>query len=115
MILLKEAIYNKYGHEIHWNSAPLPFAVDVIQELFNYHQISIITSRPPLFREVTLNWLQHHKIDYHKITFTENKLQECINSKVDVLIDDAPHYAEEFSLKEKPIILFEQPYNRHYR
>ena len=101
----------KYGYDIHWNSTPLPRAVEILENLFIEHQISIITARPSLFRDVTVEWLKHYKIRYHNITFTENKLQECIDSKIDVLIDDAPHYAEEFALKNKPIILFEQPYN----
>jgi 5'(3')-deoxyribonucleotidase len=41
----------------------------------------------------------------------QNKLQACIHAKVDVLIDDGPHYAEEFALANKPVILYEQPYN----
>jgi uncharacterized HAD superfamily protein len=106
-----DTIYNKYGHDIHWNSSPLPMAVEVLQQLFNQHQISIITARPILFREVSIKWLQHHKINYHNIKLVENKLQECIYSKVDVLIDDGPHYAEEFALVNKPVILYEQPYN----
>ncbi|MFD0682798.1 MULTISPECIES: 5' nucleotidase, NT5C type [unclassified Paenibacillus] len=107
----RNVIYNKYGHDIHWNSSPLPMAVEILQQLFNQHQISIITARPLLFREVTIKWLQHHKINYHNITLIENKLQECMNSKIDVLIDDGPHYAEEFALVNKPVILYEQPYN----
>lgn len=106
-----DVIYIKYGHEVHWNSTPLPMAVNVLQELYCQHQISIITSRPALFREVTQNWLKYHNIYYHNITFNGDKLQECINSKIDVLIDESPHYAEEFALEGKPIILFEQPYN----
>ncbi|MDQ0896835.1 MULTISPECIES: hypothetical protein [unclassified Paenibacillus] len=107
----RDAIYNKYGHEIHWNSSPLPMAVEILQQLFNQHQLSIITARPLLFRDVTIEWLKHYKINYHNITLVENKLQECINSEVDVLIDDGPHYAEEFALVNKPVILYEQPYN----
>ena len=107
----RDAIYNKYGHDIHWNSSPLPMAVEILQQLYNQHQISIITARPLLFRDVTMEWLKHHKINYHNITLVENKLQACIHSKVDVLIDDGPHYAEEFALANKPVILYEQPYN----
>lgn len=107
----REEIYQKYGHDIHWNSSPFPMAIEVLGELFIHHQISIITARPLLFRDITLKWLEHHGVKYHNITFTENKLEECIKSRVDVLIDDAPHYAKEFSLKNKPVILFEQPYN----
>ncbi|MDF2652756.1 MAG: hypothetical protein K0Q73_8561 [Paenibacillus sp.] len=107
----REVIYSKYGHDIHWNSSPLPMAVEILQQLFNQHQISIITARPLLFLDVTVEWLKHHKINYHNIALVENKLQECISSKVDVLIDDGPHYAEEFALVNKPVILYEQPYN----
>jgi len=59
----------------------------------------------------THDWLKKNGISYHNITFTENKLQECIDSKINVLIDDAPHYAKEFADKNIPVILFEQPYN----
>lgn len=106
-----ESVYRKYGHQIHWDSEPFPMSVDIIQELYGQHQVSIITSRPVHFREVTEQWLIHHKIYYHRIVFTENKLRECLSSNVDVLIDDGPHYAEEFSRVGKPVILFEQPYN----
>ncbi|MEF3305364.1 5' nucleotidase, NT5C type [Paenibacillus sp. GYB003] len=86
----RDAIYNKHGHDIHWNSSPLPMAVEILQELSDQHQISIITARPLFFRDVTIYWLKNHNIHFNNITFTENKLQECMNSKV---------------------ILFEQPYN----
>lgn len=108
----RESIYHTYGHDIHWNSSPLPMAVEILQQLFNQHQLSIITARPLLFREVTIDWLKFHNINYHNISLIENKLQQCIDSKVDVLIDDGPHYAEEFALVNKPVILYEQPYNR---
>jgi uncharacterized HAD superfamily protein len=86
-------------------------AVEILQQLFNKHQLSIITARPLLFRDVTVEWLNLHKINYPRIALVENKLQECIDAKVDVLIDDGPHYAEEFALVNKPVILYEQPYN----
>jgi uncharacterized HAD superfamily protein len=48
---------------------------------------------------------------YHHIAFVENKLQTCIDDQVDVLIDDGPHYATQFALAGRPVILYEQPYN----
>lgn len=107
----REKIYHKYGHDIHWNSSPYTMAVEILRELFIQHHISIITARPLLFRDVTMGWLEHNGVKYHNLVFTENKLQECMDSKVDVLIDDAPHYANEFKLRNMPVILFEQPYN----
>lgn len=107
----RDAVYTKYGHDIHWNSAPLPLAAEILHELFARHRITIITARPPLFRQVTVDWLEHYKIRYHHIVLTENKLRECTRLGVDVLIDDGPHYAEEFARAGKPVILYEQPYN----
>lgn len=104
-------VYHQFGHEIHWNSKPYPMSVEIIQELFNEHQLSVITARPAFFQDVTREWLKHYDIPYHNIIFTENKLLECENSGVDLLIDDGPHYAMEFALEHKPVILFHQPYN----
>lgn len=88
-------------------------AVEILQEFFRDHTISIITARPVLFREVTIQWLERVKIRYNHIVFTDDKLTECVDSKVDVLIDDGPHYAEQFALENRPIILLSQPYNMH--
>jgi uncharacterized HAD superfamily protein len=106
-----DAVYRKYGHWIHWESEPFPMAVDILRELYGLHRLSIITSRPVHFRDVTLNWLTRHNIHYHRIIFAEDKLKECLDFDVDVLIDDGPHYAEEFAREGKPVVLFEQPYN----
>lgn len=108
----RNEIYHRYGHDIHWHSSPYPSAIEVLGELAAQHRVSIITARPPLFREVTVRWLEHHGVRYHDIAFTENKLEACSNAQVDVLIDDAPHYAREFAEQNKPVILFDQPYNR---
>jgi len=105
------AIYREYGNQIHWESVPYPMAVGILQQLYEQHQISIITSRPMNFRDVTERWLVHYKIYYYRIVFTVNKFQECVSSNVDVLIDDGPHYAEQFVREGKPVVLYEQPYN----
>ncbi|WP_167859650.1 5' nucleotidase, NT5C type [Paenibacillus cymbidii] len=108
----RDEIYHRHGHDIHWHSSPFPSAIEVLGELAAQHRLSIITARPPLFQDVTLRWLAHHGVPYHRIAFTENKLEACMEAKVDVLIDDAPHYAREFAERNRPVILFDQPYNR---
>lgn len=106
-----ESVYREYGHDIHWSSLPLRGAVEMLGALSQLHQISIITARPVHFRDVTVDWLKHYEIPYSRIVFTEDKLQECINSQVDVLIDDGPHYAMQFANQNRLVILMEQPYN----
>jgi uncharacterized protein len=109
----REEVFQKYGIDIHWNSDPYPDVVDVLASLYSNHTISFITARPEFYREITLKWLDHYQINYHHISFVENKLGECQKLEVDILIDDAPHYAEEFVASAKPYILYDQPYNRH--
>lgn len=107
----RDRIYYKHGHDIHWDSRPYPQAVEIINSLYEEHIISIVTARPQLFRDVSIEWLKHHKIKFHNIDFVEDKLQKCMNSNIDVLIEDGPHYAEQFAKANKPIILYDQPYN----
>jgi uncharacterized HAD superfamily protein len=107
----REKIYYQFGYNIHWESIPYSMAIDTLNQLSRQHQVSIMTARPMKFHQVTVEWLEHHKVSYHNIVFTENKFQECTNLEADVLIDDAPHYAIEFSQNYRPVILFQQPYN----
>lgn len=107
----REKIFHEYGHLIHWHSEPYPYAIEKVNQLYQSHQITIITARPEHFRDVTIKWLDHHKVSYHQVIFTENKYQQCVNLEVDVLVDDAPHYAMEFSANKRPVILVDQPYN----
>lgn len=75
-----------------------------------------MTLAPPRtepFRAVTADWLARHGVRYYNLILTENKLQACDDLRIDVLIDDAPHYAERFAAADKPFILYDQPYNRH--
>lgn len=109
----REEVFTKYGVDIHWNSSPYHHAVEVLSSLYRKHKISFITARPMFCRDVTIKWLDHYNINYHHISFVENKLGECENLQVDILIDDAPHYAEEFIASNRPYILYDQPYNQH--
>lgn len=111
----RDRIYFKLGHHIHKNSLPLPGAMEVLQRLYGVHTITFITARPALFHNVTVEWLHFYHVRYHQIAFTEEKFQECQRAGVDVLIDDGPHYAEEFVRMNKPVILYDQPYNRNVR
>jgi uncharacterized HAD superfamily protein len=58
-------------------------------------------------KDITIEWLKHFNINYHNLSLTEDKVAECQKLNVDVLVDDAPHYAEEFALSNKPYILYD--------
>lgn len=107
----REHVYNQYGERIHRDSQPLPYAVETLQELYLQHQITIMTARPESFREVTASWLSDFSVPYNQLVFLENKLEQCKACQADVLIDDGPHYAEQFAQAQRPMILYDQPYN----
>jgi len=109
----RDQVFNQYGIDIHWNSSPYPNAVEVLEYLYNKHKISFISARPMFCKDITIQWLKYHNINYHNLFLTEEKLAKCHELNVDILIDDAPHYAEEFVLFNKPYILYDQPYNHH--
>ncbi len=106
------AVYQRHGHEIHAQSEPMPGAVAVMQAWSGQHQISIITARPA-FHDVTRAWLERYAVPYHALVFTEEKYAHCAAQAVDVLVDDGPQYADEFAQHGRPIVLLDQPYNRH--
>ncbi len=108
-----EVAYKQMGNEIHWESDPYPYAVEVVKHLFQRYQLTILTARPDLFYDVTLKWLQLHDIPFHDIMFEREKFRICESHNIDLLIDDAPHYAEEFSSKGRKFMIMDQPYNRN--
>ena len=57
-------------------------------------------------------WLSENKISYDKIFFTKSdKLQYCIDNKIDLMIDDAPKNIKKISTV-LPVICFDATYNR---
>ena len=99
-----------------------PFAKEVIDRLIaDGHEIYIITARWLADREVEIgenmrkmvkSWLSENKISYDKIFFTKSdKLQYCIDNKIDLMIDDAPKNIKKISTV-LPVICFDATYNR---
>lgn len=105
-------MYTRHGHEIHEQSEPMPGALSVMQAWYEQHQISIITARPPAFHVVTRAWLDRYDVPHHAVAFAEDKYAYCTSHGVDVLVDDGPHYAEEFARHDRHLVLMDQPYNR---
>src|SRR5690606_37689066 len=109
----REAVFQRYGHHIFDDAEPYPLAVEMLQLLSRQYRISFVTARPEPFRGVTAGWLKRFGIVCNALVLTGDKLQACEDLQIDVLIDDAPHYAAEFAARCKPYILYDQPYNRH--
>lgn len=106
------AVYEQYGTQMHDESLPLPGAIETIRELKKEHTITFMTARPEKYREVTINWLKRYNVPYDQLVMTEGKLDAFNHIQGDILIDDSPHYAEQFSKEGLLMILIDYPYNQ---
>ena len=116
--------WNKYLVKYVKESRPRAFAPETIQKLQQEgNKIYFITARneygmPPKYygkmQELTKKWLKKHSIKYEKLIFAENKqkLQQCIENNVDIMIEDSPNNIQYMSEKIK-VIKFDCQYNRH--
>lgn len=119
---ITEAFWNRYLEEYVTNYPARFFASKVIQELKEKHEIYIVTARneeglPPedygKMRDFTKQWLKAQNIAYDAIVYTKrgNKLKDCIENDVQLMVEDEPMNIEE--LKEKLMVLcYDCPYNQ---
>ncbi len=116
--------WNRYIISYFKNSEPREFAGEVIEKLIQENnRIYFITARngygiPKEYlgkeQEITIEWLKKHNIKYDKLIFasSEEKLEQCIKNKVDVMIEDSPQNIQNISKKIK-VIKFDCQYNKH--
>lgn len=101
-----------------------PFANEIIKKFKeDEHEIYIITARSSDLSYVdNINteqmqnyvklWLKENDIYYDKIIFSpEDKLQICIDNKIDIMIEDKPANIEKISTKI-PVIAYNANYNK---
>lgn len=107
----------KYLEEAVLQATVKPNAREVIEKLKNDgHTINIISSRvTPMFKtpyETTEKYLKENGIVYDKLLVgSVNKLQVCSENKIDIMMEDEPHYIEALA-EIIPVIVFEYGYNK---
>ena len=103
-----------------------PFASEVIKKLKEEgNEIYIITARTlsnrkdsigEHMRNLVKEWLKNNEIFYDKLIFSkasnEKKVQEILDYKIDVMIEDNPNNIMELS-KVVPILCYDTEYNRN--
>ena len=64
-------------------------------------------------QELTKQWLKKQNIQYDKLIFAKNeeKLQQCLENNIDVMIEDCPNNIQNISKKIK-VIKFDCQYNK---
>lgn len=136
-----DKIKNYYGFEIEeifdWNEEeiikfkeyvrttlrmevkPRIFAKECLYRLHKLgHIIYIITSRKEEDQYDTLNntkkWLKDNNIYYDYLLLgNSNKLEECLNNKIDIFVDDKIKHCSKTQSANIRTYLFDNPYNRN--
>ncbi len=119
--------------DMHWEKyattiKPRKNASKVIKKLKNNeNKIIIITARTydsqivkhgvkrqKNMEELIIKWLDKNSIKYDKIVFSNlNKLKDCLDNKIDIMIEDSVSNIEQLKDYMK-IICFDAKYNRSY-
>ena len=96
------------------------YAKEVIEKLKEKNEIYLITARDEYgmpedyygkMEELTKQWLLKNNIVYDKLIFTNEKLEACIENKIDIMIDDSPSKIYEVA-KEIKTFCYDVQYNR---
>ena len=118
-----EKFWNKYLVHYVTEYNPRIFANEIIQKLKQEgNNIYIITARdesglPPeaygKMQELTKNWLEKNNSKYDKLIFAsdDEKLKQCIDNDIDIMIEDSPNNIINISSKI-PVIKFWCRYNK---
>lgn len=124
-IKYEDKFWEKYLEFYAKNEKARPFASEIIKKLKNDgHEIYIITARyltnrddilGENMRNLVKNWLSENEIIYDKLVFSkakhEKKINEIIENKIDIMIEDNPHNICELS-NIIPIICYNTNYNK---
>jgi len=99
-------------------------AIEAIKKLSEEHDLMVITSRPELYVEKTLRWIDGHLPRvFEKVVFTHEyaldgnvktrKEQICQREGVDLMIEDYDKNLLSCAEVCKRVLLFDQPWNQN--
>ena len=122
---IENKFWKNYMQDYATKEKARPFASEIIKKLKeDGHEIYIITARwltnrdneaGENMRQIVKNWLVENNILYDKVLFSkgsnENKSQEIIGNKIDLMIEDNPNNINELS-KIVPVICYNTEYNK---
>lgn len=114
--------WKKYKEKYATTEPARPFAKEVLDKLKeDGHKIFIITARSNEFKEIEAKekmqdivkyWFKANNLYYDELIFsTTNKLGNCREKNIDVMVEDSPHNIKQLA-EFLPVICFDARYNR---
>lgn len=98
---------------------PFPDAVSAIEELSQRYQLFVITSRPEFVEKETKAWIAKYFPDCftdiiltnHYFGGTKKKSAVCLENKIDYMVEDMAHYANDCAEAGVPTFLITRLWN----
>ena len=97
-----------------WEIEPIEDDVEEdVERLNSLGHVDIVTQRPAKTIEYVKEWLEKNKIKYRRFTWVPPRRTKAQLS-YDIYIDDSPKLAEALNKLGKPMLLYDQPWNRSF-
>ena len=118
---LADKFWDEYYFYYLQNYPVRDFASEIIKKISNEStEVYIITARhgeerisTEEIQSITKKWLEENGIIYDKLIFSpEDKLETCLNNKIDIMVEDKPANINKISTKI-PVVCFHSEYNKN--
>lgn len=110
------AVFQYGEHGVLSEAATLPHALDTLHALHTRNLVSgYVTRRNPRLKPLTQAWLDQHGFPSKPLIHVEENEPKSVRVRelgADVMVEDAPHEAEELAAAGLNVILIDRPYNR---
>lgn len=116
-----EKVLKFYDHQLFHSIQPLPDSQKVLNQLYNSHELHIITSRPKQIQTKTENWVNHYfpkiisGIHFAGGWANENaksKKEICKDVGIELMVEDCLDFAEDIALLGTNVLLYNYPWNQ---
>lgn len=92
--------------------APVKGAKEALEIWFREHDILLVTSRLPILRRQTRQWLEQHGIPYHELHHLKEGRKFKKGKGCDIFIEDNLEECEILADHVDRVFLIDQPWNR---
>ncbi len=116
-------IFDFFESDYFSQMKPFPGALSALKKLKKDFKLVVVTARPTVIRQKTVDAIQHHFPDIFESVYLTNgfskegtkktKSEVCKELGVSLLIDDSYDNAQECKKAGLEVILFQRPWNQH--
>ena len=107
--------YERYGETLHRECLIRPGAGEVLNRLFQHHQLHYITARHPQMKDVTEEWFRLHNVPGHGLHLlgSHHKVEKAHELGCRLFIEDRYENAQDIAKSGIDVLLMDCYYNRY--